>query len=105
MTIGVHERTDEIGLLRALGAGQRQILGLFLTEAVVLAGIGGLAGLTIGTGGAWLLGEVIPALPTHTPFIYVAMAELLAIIIGLLAGILPAHRAARLDPIEALRAE
>lgn len=105
MTIGVHERTDEIGLLRALGAGQRQIIGLFLTEAVVLAGIGGLAGLTIGTGGAWLLGEVIPALPTHTPFIYVAMAELLAVIIGLLAGILPAHRAARLDPIEALRAE
>ena len=105
MTIGVHERTDEIGLLRALGAGQRQILRLFLTEAVVLAGIGGLAGLAIGTGGAWLLGEVVPALPTHTPFIYVAMAELLAIIVGLLAGVLPAHRAACLDPIEALRAE
>jgi putative ABC transport system permease protein len=105
MTIGVHERTDEIGLLRALGAGQRQILGLFLTEAVVLAGIGGLAGLAIGAGGAWLLQELVPALPTHTPLIYVVMAEFLAVFIGLLAGVLPAQRAARLDPIEALRAE
>ena len=105
MTIGVHERTDEIGLLRALGAGQRQILGVFLTEAVVLSGMGGLAGLAIGTGGAWLLGELVPALPTHTPFIYVVLAELLAIFIGLVAGVLPAYRAARLDPIEALRAE
>ena len=67
--------------------------------------MGGLAGLAIGTGGAWLLGELVPALPTHTPLIYVALAELLAIFIGLIAGVLPAYRAARLDPIEALRAE
>ncbi len=105
MTIGVHERTAEIGLLRALGAGQSQILILFLAEAIVLAGMGGLIGLVLGAGGAWLLGEVVPALPTHTPLAYVAMAELLALMIGLAAGVLPARRAARLDPIEALRAE
>jgi putative ABC transport system permease protein len=91
--------------LRALGAGRRQILALFIGEAVVLASIGGLAGLVIGTGGAWLLGIAVPALPTHTPWSYVVLAELLAAVIGLAAGVLPAVRAANLDPIEALRAE
>jgi putative ABC transport system permease protein len=105
MTIAVHERTAEIGLLRAIGAGRRQILGLFIGEAVVLAGIGGLAGLALGAGGAWLLGRLVPALPTHTPVAYVVTAELLAAVIGLLAGVLPARHAAGLDPIEALRAE
>lgn len=105
MTIAVNERTAEIGLLRAIGAGRNHILGLFIGEAVVLAGIGGLAGLIIGTGGAWLLGAVVPALPTHTPWSYVVFAEILAASIGLLAGVLPAYRAANLDPIEALRAE
>jgi putative ABC transport system permease protein len=105
MTIAVHERTAEIGLLRAIGAGRRQILGLFIGEAVVLASIGGLGGLVLGAGGAWLLGRLVPALPTHTPLTYVVMAELLAAVIGLLAGVLPARHAAGLDPIEALRAE
>jgi putative ABC transport system permease protein len=105
MTIGVTERTAEIGLLRAVGAGSRQILTLFIGEAVVLASIGGLAGLLMGAGGAWLLGTVLPALPTHTPWSYVILAEILAACIGLLAGVLPARRAANLDPIEALRAE
>jgi putative ABC transport system permease protein len=105
MTIAVNERTAEIGLLRAIGAGRNQILGLFIAEAVVLAGIGGLAGLIIGTVGAWLLGILVPALPTYTPWSYVVLAELLAATIGLAAGVLPALRAASLDPIEALRAE
>lgn len=105
MTIAVHERTAEIGLLRALGADRRQILALFIGEAVVLAGLGGLAGLAMGTGGAWLLGAVVPALPTYTPWRYVLFAELLAAAIGLLAGVMPARHAARMDPIEALRAE
>ena len=105
MTIAVHERTGEIGLLRALGAGRGQIMALFLGEAVALAALGGLAGLTIGAGGAWILGRLVPALPTHTPWEYVVLAEFLATLIGLLAGVLPARRAARLDPIEALRAE
>ncbi|MES9967992.1 MAG: ABC transporter permease, partial [Sedimenticola sp.] len=105
MTIAVTERTAEIGLLRALGAGRRQILWLFIGEAVVLAALGGLAGLTIGAGGAWLLGIAVPALPTHTPWNYVLLAEGVSIVIGLAAGVAPAWRAAQLDPIEALRSE
>jgi putative ABC transport system permease protein len=105
MTISITERRAEIGLLRAIGAGKGQILSLFMGEAVVLSSIGGLAGLMIGTGGAWLLGMIVPALPTHTPWLYVVLAEILAALIGLLAGVLPAYRAANLDPIEALRAE
>jgi putative ABC transport system permease protein len=105
MIIGVNERTAEIGLLRAIGAGKMQIQFLFLGEAVVLAAIGGGGGLILGAGGAWLLGVFVPALPTHTPLHYVVLAELLAVAIGLLAGVLPARRAANLDPIEALRAE
>lgn len=105
MTIAVNERKAEIGLLRALGAGRRQILSLFIGEAIVLASLGGLAGLMVGAGGAWLLEKIVPALPTHTSWRYVLLAEGLACLIGLLAGVLPAHHAARLDPIEALRAE
>ena len=105
MTIAVNERTAEIGLLRSIGAHRIQILGLFMGEAIVLAAIGGFAGLILGTGGAWLLGATVPALPTHTPWSYVVLAEVLAAVIGLLAGVLPAFRAANLDPIEALRAE
>jgi len=105
MTIAITERTPEIGLLRAIGAGQREILALFISEAVVLAGIGGTAGLILGAGGAWLLGIAVPALPTHTPWSYVLAAELLAAAIGLAAGVAPAYKAANLDPIEALRAE
>jgi putative ABC transport system permease protein len=105
MTIAVNERTNEIGLLRALGSEQKQILGLFLGEAVVLASIGGLAGLVLGVGGAWVLGFLVPALPTHTSWAYLLAAELLAASVGLLAGVLPARRAAALNPVDALRSE
>jgi putative ABC transport system permease protein len=105
MTIAVTERTNEIGLLRALGAEQHQILVLFLGEATVLASVGGLAGLILGLGSAWLLQVIVPALPTHTTWKYLILAELLAAAVGLMAGILPARRAAAMDPVEALRSE
>jgi putative ABC transport system permease protein len=105
MTIAVKERTAEIGLLRAIGATRKQILFLFISEAVVLASLGGLGGLAIGAGGAWVIGAAVPALPTHTPWAYALLAETLAALVGLLAGVLPAHHAASLDPIVALRAE
>ncbi|HEY5719933.1 MAG TPA: FtsX-like permease family protein, partial [Gammaproteobacteria bacterium] len=82
-----------------------QVLGLFLGEAVALAALGGLLGLGLGLGGVLLLGLVVPALPvTVSPF-YLALAEGLAVAIGLLAGVVPARRAAALEPVQALRAE
>jgi len=105
MTIAVTERTAEIGLLTALGARQGQILALFLAEAAGLAALGGGGGLAIGIGSAYLLGQLVPALPVHLAWDYVSAAEALAVAIGLLAGVAPARRAARLDPVEALRAE
>jgi putative ABC transport system permease protein len=105
MTIAINDRTAEIGLLRALGASRMQILLLFLGEAVALSVVGGTAGLIFGWLCAWLLGALIPALPTHTSWFYVLLAEVLAAAIGLAAGVLPARRAAGLDPVEALRAE
>jgi len=105
MTIAVKDRTGEIGLLRALGATRHQIMLLFLGEAVVLAVVGGLAGLLLGWLCSWLLGILVPALPTHTSWFYAFLAETIAVAIGLAAGVLPASRAASLDPVEALRAE
>lgn len=105
MTIAVTERQSEIGLLRAIGAERDQVLTIFLAEAVVLAGIGGLAGLLLGIAGAHLLTVAVPGLPIHTPWIYVVLAECLAIVIGLIAGVAPARNAAMLDPVEALRTE
>jgi len=105
MTIAINERVNEIGLLRALGARQGQILSLFLGEAVVLAAVGGLSGLLLGVGLATLLHAVLPALPVHIPLTYVLLAEAVAVVIGLLAGVFPAYRAARMDPVEALREE
>ncbi len=105
MMISVRERTVEIGLLRALGALQFHIHRLFLVESIFLAGLGGLLGLLFGLGGVMLLNAFVPALPVHLSWVYAGAAELLALVIGLLAGVFPAARAARLDPVEALRAE
>jgi putative ABC transport system permease protein len=105
MTISVAERTAEIGLLRALGARRGQGVLLVLAEATLLAGVGGLFGLLLGYGVAQLLHAVFPALPVSTPWLYAALAELIAVGVGVAAGVAPANRASRLDPVEALRAE
>lgn len=105
MTIAVSERTAEIGLLRALGARRGQVLRLFLTEAMLLAGIGGLLGLAAGAAIAQVLHWLVPALPVSTPWNFALFAELLSIGIGLVAGVLPARHAAMIDPVEALRTE
>jgi putative ABC transport system permease protein len=105
MTIAVAERTSEVGLMLALGAQRRTILGLFLGEAVVLAALGGAFGLALGVGLAQLIRLAVPALPVHTPVLYAVLAIALSAVIGLAAGVLPARRASRLDPVESLRAE
>ncbi len=105
LTIAVAERTSEIGLLRAVGATRRSILLLFLGEAALLSALGGAAGLLLGWSLALVLGVVLPALPVHTPWLYAILAQLVAVAVGLAAGVLPARRAALLDPLEALRSE
>lgn len=105
MHIAVAERVAEIGLLTALGATRARIRILFLMESTVLATLGGLAGLTIGVSIAWLLKVLISGLPVSTPWDYVLGALGLSVLIGLAAGVVPAMQAARLDPVDALRAE
>ena len=102
MLVAVSQRTAEIGLLMALGAPPRQVLGLFLTEAGLLALGGALLGLAIGALGAALLGALYPDLDFSAPAWAAPAALLLALGMGLLFGALPARHAARLDPVVAL---
>lgn len=105
MWISVNESTSEIGLLRALGATRGQVLAHFLLQASLLSTAGGAAGILAGMGIARLLRLFLPRLPVRTPPEYVVAALLVSFLVGLLSGVLPARRAAGLDPIEALRAE
>ena len=105
MWISVGERTAEIGLVRALGATRGQVQFLFLVEAAALALIGGLLGISVGLGICGVLRAAVDGLPVTTPPVFVAAALAVSLGTGLLSGVLPARRAARLDPIEALRDE
>ena len=102
MLVSVSERTAEVGLLRAVGAGRGQIAGVFLAEAALLSLAGGVIGLLVGIAGVWALVTMYPALPARPPLWAVASSLGLAVAIGLLFGIMPARRAARLDPVSAL---
>lgn len=105
MWISVNERTHEIGLAKAIGATSGQILWLFLGEAALLSTLGGAAGLLFAMALGGLIRLAVPGLPVSTPIEYVAMALAVSFTVGILSGILPARRAARLDPIQALAAE
>jgi putative ABC transport system permease protein len=104
MLVSVRERTREIGLRKAVGARQRDILLQFLIEAVVLTSVGGVAGILIGTGGAVLVRSVSP-LPAVVAWWSVALAFGVSVVVGLFFGVFPARRAGRLDPVVALRTE
>jgi putative ABC transport system permease protein len=104
MMVSVVERTREIGVRKAIGATRRTILGQFLTEAVILCLIGGAIGFLIALGAGRLI-DRMTELPISTPPWVVAFALGFASLVGLLFGFLPAWRAARVSPIEALRYE
>ncbi|MGA7616452.1 MAG: ABC transporter permease [Thermoanaerobaculia bacterium] len=104
MLVSVTERTREIGIRKALGAVKRDIVIQFLTEAMTLAAVGGVIGVLIGYGIAFVVRHVSP-LPTSTPVWSVLIGLIVSISIGLFFGIYPAYQAAKLDPIESLRYE
>jgi putative ABC transport system permease protein len=105
MLVSVTERTKEIGTRKALGARRRDIIIQFLTEAVVLTLVGGFLGIGLG----WLISQAaalaFPNLPTAVPLWAVAAGVIVSVGVGLFFGIWPANKAARLDPVEALRYE
>ncbi len=102
LLVSVSERTREIGLLKAVGVSARQIVGVFLIEAALLSTAGGAVGLL----GSWLVtraaAALLPAFPIEPPLWAVASALSVSLLVGLVFGAIPARRAARLDPVEAL---
>jgi len=110
MLVTVTERTREIGVRKAIGAKERGILLQFLTEAVIMSGLGGLLGVGAGVGGARLI-EILTTKYTSTPFITevhlgsILLSLLFSALVGIVFGSYPAWRAARLDPVDALRYE
>jgi putative ABC transport system permease protein len=104
MLVSVRERTREIGLRKALGARQRDILLQFLIEAVLLCVVGGLAGIALGVGGSLLVGALSP-LPAVIAWWSPVLAFAVSAAVGIFFGVAPARRAGRLDPVVALRTE
>jgi putative ABC transport system permease protein len=102
MLIAVSQRTAEIGLLKALGAPGHQIMRLFLTESALLSLVGAAAGLMLSVGGCLAIGRIFPAFPVTAPTWSPAAAVGVALASGLIFGVLPARKAARLDPVAAL---
>jgi putative ABC transport system permease protein len=105
MLVSVTERTREIGIRKAIGARRVDIVIQFLTEAVVLTGLGGLLGMTMGYMISLACRLVFPSLPTAVPLWAAVLGVFVSVGIGLFFGIWPANKAARLDPVVALRYE
>ncbi len=105
MLVSVTERTREIGVRKALGATNGDVLSQFLLEAVMLSVLGGLVGIAIGVGVSALLPILSSNLPTAVTWAAVGLASGVSVLIGVVFGVLPAYRSARLQPVEALRRE
>ena len=105
MLVSVTERTREIGIRKAIGARRSDIILQFLTEAVVLTGLGGLIGMTIGWMVSFACRLLVPNLPSAVPLWAASLGVIVSVAVGLFFGIWPANKAARLDPVVALRYE
>lgn len=104
MLASVTDRTREIGIRKAVGARKQDILLQFLTESAFMAAMGGVIGVVIAYGIAGLV-LVATSVPMHVPIVAVIVAELISAAVGMFFGVYPAQKAARLQPIEALRFE
>lgn len=105
MLMSVTQRTREIGVRKAIGARRSDVIWQFLTEAVVLTGSGGIIGVLLGGGISLLINLTVPSLPSYIPAWAVVLAVGVSMSVGLFFGMYPAIKAARLDPVEALRYE
>jgi ABC-type antimicrobial peptide transport system permease subunit len=105
MLMSVTQRTREIGVRRAIGARKRDVIWQFLTEAIVLTGTGGVIGVILGVAISLLINLAVPSLPSSIPLWSIILAVTVSMSVGLLFGMYPAIKAARLDPVEALRYE
>jgi len=105
MLMSVTQRTREIGVRKAIGARGRDVVWQFLTEAVVLTGAGGVIGVLLGIAISLLINAFFPRLPSTVPLWAVLLAVVVSMSVGLFFGIYPAVKAARLDPVDALRYE
>jgi len=105
MLVSVTERTREIGIRKAVGARRADIVVQFLTEAVVLTGLGGFLGMALGWLASLAFRLFFPSLPTSVPFWAAALGVAVSVGIGLFFGTWPAMKAARLDPVVALQYE
>jgi putative ABC transport system permease protein len=105
MLVSVTERTREIGVRKAIGARRLDIIGQFLAEAMALTGVGGTLGIIFAVLITMLIGALVPALPASVPSWAIITAFSVSVAVGLFFGVWPAVKAARLDPVEALRYE
>jgi len=105
MLVSVTERTREIGVRKAIGARSRDIVGQFLIEAMTLTGAGGVIGIVIAVLITMLVGALVPSLPSDVPSWALITGFSVSVAVGLFFGVWPAVKAARLDPVEALRYE
>jgi len=104
MLVAVAERTREIGIRKSLGARRRDILRQFMVEAATLSTLGALVGIGLGLAAAWTIQATTPLPAAVAPWSLI-VATLLGLGVGIISGVYPARRAARLDPIDALRQE
>jgi len=105
MLMSVTQRTREIGVRKAIGARRSDVIWQFLTEAIVLTGCGGIIGVLLGGGISLLINLAVPTLPSAVPLWAIVLAVTVSMSVGLFFGMYPAIKAARLDPVEALRYE